>query len=129
MAYGTEFILDLYDCSTEKFNRKGLTQYLEELCELIDMERCDLHFWDYKGSHAAYKKAPDHLKGTSAIQFILTSNITIHTLDVVREVMINIFSCKHFNHGKVRYFTREFFKAKSSTEELVIRGKDTKCKR
>ena len=127
MAYGTEFILDLYGCSTEKFTREGLTQYFEELCELIDMERQDLHFWDYEGYPEEYAAAPMHLKGTTAVQFIKTSNVTVHALVDACECYINVFSCKYFNHGKVRHFTREFFKAESSDEEIVIRGRNTRC--
>jgi hypothetical protein len=26
-----------------------IERFCEELCELIDMERCDLHFWDDVG--------------------------------------------------------------------------------
>ena len=63
-TFGYELILDLKNCSTEKFNRKGLTEFFIELCDLIDMEREDLHFWDYeghedkiiKGSHKTIEK-------------------------------------------------------------------------
>ena len=43
--YGKELILDLHDCDISLFNRIGITIYFETLCEFIDMERCDLHFW------------------------------------------------------------------------------------
>ena len=108
MSYGTEFIIDLYGCSTEKFNREGLTQYLEELCNLIDMERCDLHFWDYEAEE--YDKAPEHLKGTTVVQFIKTSNITIHTLDKLKKVYLNIFSCKEFDTKVVADFCIKHFR-------------------
>ena len=87
--YGKELILDLHNCNSYKFTRKCLTNYFIELCELIDMERENLHFWDYIGQEDEYEKAPDHLKGTSAIQFISTSNITIHSLDVLKRAYIN----------------------------------------
>ncbi|MCK5020573.1 MAG: S-adenosylmethionine decarboxylase [Candidatus Peribacteraceae bacterium] len=126
--FGLEYILDLKSCSTEKFNREGLTQYFEELCDLIDMERCDLHFWDYEGFPEEKAAAPLHLDGTSAIQFIKTSNITIHTLDKVGEIYLNIFSCKSFDDKKVREFTAKFFRGFAQNETVIYRGTMSDCK-
>lgn len=125
--YGTEFILDLKDCDTEKFTKEGLIQYFEELCDLIEMERCDLHFWGYD-TEEEKNEAPDHLAGLSAVQFIMTSNITIHTLDKIGEIMINVFSCKYFHHGQVRHFTMKFFNGIVQNESIVHRGVKSKCK-
>lgn len=119
--YGKELILDLHECSTENFNRKELTRFFRELCELIDMERADLHFWDYEGEQSEYQKAPAHLKGTSAIQFITTSNITIHTLDELKRVYLNIFSCKDFDTVPAIYFCKEFFSGRVITSKIVGR--------
>ena len=119
--YGKELILDIHDCETTEFNRKGLTRFFEELCELIDMERCDLHFWDYEGCPEEYEKAPAHLKGTSAIQFIKTSNITVHALDDLKRIYLNIFSCKYFDIRIVRRFTEGFFGGKAVSSTGVIR--------
>lgn len=107
--YGQELILDLHSCNSDKFTRNHIEQYFVELCDLIGMERCDLHFWDYEGEEEEYNKAPDHLKGTSAIQFITTSNITIHTLDVLQKVFLNIFSCSTFDPSIVQKYSEEFF--------------------
>ena len=107
--YGKELILDLHNCSIEKFNREGLKQFFIELCGLIDMKREELYFWDYVGDVKGYKKAPAHLKGTSAIQFISTSNITIHTLDEMKRIYLNIFSCKDFNFIQAAEFGAKFF--------------------
>ena len=85
------------------------------------MEQCDTHFWDYEGYSDEYKKAPIHLKGTSAIQFISTSNITIHTLDILKKVFLNIFSCKDFNTEYVISVSEKFFEGKTVTENIVKR--------
>jgi S-adenosylmethionine/arginine decarboxylase-like enzyme len=95
--YGKELILDLHECNSITFTRKEIAEFMIKLCNLISMERCTLHFWDYENQPEEYKLAEDHLKGTSAIQFITTSNITIHTLDVLDKVFINIFTCKDFD--------------------------------
>lgn len=108
--YGKELIMDLYNCNPCKFTRNSITDYFKGLCDLIDMERCDLHFWDDVGVSENEKQIDPKTKGTSAIQFIITSNITIHTLDLLGKVFINIFSCKDFNVGDAMYFTIEWFR-------------------
>jgi len=106
--YGKELILDLRDCNTP-FNREEIENYMKELCSLIDMKREDLHFWDYEGDPEGYKKAPSHLKGISAVQFIKTSNITIHVLDDLGKVFLNIFSCKLFDVEEAKEFSKKWF--------------------
>ena len=90
--YGIELILDLHGCDATKFTRRSITAYFEQLCELIDMQREDLHFWDDAGLSEEDKQTSPHTQGTSAVQFILTSSIVIHTLDQLKAVYINIFS-------------------------------------
>jgi len=107
--FGKELIIDLHNCDNSAFTRKSIRKYFKELCELIDMQRENLFWWDYKNDLEAYEKAPKHLKGTSAVQFIKTSNITIHTLDELGCVYINIFSCKEFCVKKTLNFTKEWF--------------------
>ncbi len=120
--YGKEVIIDLHECkNVHLFNRKDLKKFFIELCDFIDMKRCDLYFWDYVGYEEEYKKAPAHLKGTSAIQFISTSNITLHTLDVLKVVYLNIFSCKDFDGKQVKEFCRKYFDGKIANSKTFRR--------
>ena len=121
MNYGIELILDLHDCNVEKFNRKDIKLFFRKLCKILDMKPEDLHFWDYEGKPEEYKKAPSHLKGISAIQFISTSNVTIHTLDELRKVYINIFSCKNFFADEAACFCRDFFQGEVAKVTVVDR--------
>ncbi len=107
--YGKELILDIHNCEVCKFTRTSIQKYFKELCSLIDMKRADLHWWDFEGQPKAYAAAPPHLKGISAIQFIETSNITIHTLDDLKKAYINIFSCKDFDAKVAMMFTETWF--------------------
>jgi len=109
--YGKELVLDLHKCNISKFNRKGIEIFFIELCDLINMEREDLHFWDDLNVPDEEKETEPHLIGTSAIQFIRTSNITIHTLDILKRVYLNIFSCKEFDSILTREFCVKYFKA------------------
>lgn len=119
--YGRELILDLHDCDSETFNRGSIRKYFKDLCKLIDMKRCDVHFWDDRGVPEKYRQVLPHTKGTSAVQFIVTSNIVIHTLEIPRNVYINIFSCKNFDDDDAAYFTMKFFGGKIVTRRLVVR--------
>jgi len=127
MAYGKELILDLYDCDVSKFNRESIEGWLKQLCGLIDMQRGDLHWWDYEGcSEEEKSEAPAYLLGTTEIQFISTSDIRIHSLDILRECYINIFTCKEFDTDKARDFTVKWFRAKYYDRVITIRGKRSK---
>lgn len=110
-TYGKELILDLHEVKNiHLFNRKDLEKFMIELCDLIDMQREDLHFWDELYTPEEEKHTEEHLIGTSAVQFITTSNITIHTLDVMKRVYLNIFTCKSFDPTKVKHFCQNYFK-------------------
>lgn len=122
MGFGIELILDLHNCDVSRFTRHDITVYFIRLCKLIDMEREDLHFWDYEGNQKGYDDVPDHLKGRSAIQFIVTSNITIHTLDVLGKVFINVFSCKSFARKIVEEFSITYFGGTIENSRLIERG-------
>ena len=117
--YGKELIMDLHDCDPKTFGRRSLKKYFKELCELIDMKRCDLHFWDDVGVPKKYRQTEAHTKGTTAIQFILTSNVTIHTLDELENVYVNIFTCKDFVPGDAIKFTKKWFKG-TVAKHIVI---------
>ena len=110
--YGQELILDLHECNPAMFTRGGLTAFFDELCIRIDMQAEDLHFWDDLNTSDAEKETEPHLVGTSAIQFIKTSNITIHTLDLMKRVYLNVFSCKPFDSETVVAYCLEFFGGK-----------------
>jgi len=119
--YGKELILDLHNCNSTLFTRKHIRKYFKELCLLIDMEREAIHWWDYKGHPEEYALAPPHLKGTTAVQFIKTSNITIHALDDLRKIYLNIFSCRDFDENVVIKFTESWFEGRLANQSIVSR--------
>ena len=121
-SYGVELILDLHDCDAATFTRDSITRYFERLCELIDMEREDLHFWDDVGVPEHQRQTLPHTQGTSAVQFILTSSIVIHALDQLRAVYINMFSCKDFDPELAENFTIEWFGAEECSARFIERN-------
>jgi len=120
-SYGKELILDLHGCDASTFDRKSIRKFFKELCALIDMERCKLCWWDDYGIPPEEQETEPHLKGTSAIQFIKTSTITIHTLDLLQNVYINIFSCKEFDADVAKKLTKEWFKGKVANSHVIER--------
>ncbi len=119
--YGFELIIDLHGCDVSKFNRTSLDKKKKKLCKAINMVRCERYFWDDVGVPAEEKQTLPHTKGTSAVQFILTSNIVIHTLDELGAVYVNIFSCKPFDKKIAEQLTKEWFGAKKCKTHFIER--------
>lgn len=120
-VYGKEVLLDCYYCDPETFNRESLEKYFNQLIEILGMQKGDLYFWDDVGVPEEERQIKPETKGTTAIQFILTSNITVHCLDLLERVYVNIFSCKDFAEGIVKNFTQEWFKSKSISLHVIYR--------
>jgi S-adenosylmethionine decarboxylase len=120
-AYGLELILDLHDCDATRFTRSVIEGFFGELCDLIDMEACDMHFWDDVGVPEEEQQTLPKTKGTSAVQFILTSTIVIHTLDLMKAAYVNIFSCKEFDTDEAAKFTAKWFGSTDWTANVVVR--------
>ncbi len=119
--YGFELIMDLHGCNVATFNRNRIEKYFDKLCKAIDMKRCDLHFWDDVGVPLEERQTLPHTKGTSAVQFILTSTIVIHTLDLLKAAYINIFSCKPFDRQVAEELTKKWFSAKECRSHFIER--------
>jgi S-adenosylmethionine decarboxylase len=119
--YGFELIMDLHGCDVTTFNRESLDGYFEKLCKAIDMQKCERYFWDDVDVPEDEKEILPHTKGTSAVQFIITSNITIHTLDLLKAVYVNVFSCKPFDRDVAEKITKEWFGAKECRARFIER--------
>jgi len=119
--YGLELIMDLKECDISTFTRKSIGNYFDELCKLIDMHQGDRHFWDDEGVPPEECQTDPKTTGVSAVQFILTSTIVIHTLTKLGTAYINIFSCKEFDADVAKEFTLQWFSGKESNAVVVER--------
>lgn len=119
--YGVELILDLHYCDPSTFTRKSIKGYFGGLCGVINMEKGELYWWDDLYVSEEERETEPHLVGTSAIQFIKTSNITIHTLDILKRVYLNIFSCKDFDSGEAVLFSCIWFKGQVVRKAIIPR--------
>ncbi len=120
-VYGQELILDLSMCDISTFNRESIGNYFDALCELIDMEAQDRHFWDDEGVPEEECQTDPKTTGVSAVQFILTSTIVLHSLTKLGKVYINIFSCKDFDTEQACMFTVEWFSSMKFRQHVVAR--------
>lgn len=107
---GPEMILDIHNCDINTMSRESLENFFVELCKVIDMERTELHIWEYLEDENKDPEEFQHLKGLSAVQFIKTSSIVVHTFDNLNKVSINLFSCKNFNPEEAQRFCVDYFK-------------------
>ena len=116
--YGQELIIDLENADIFKFNRTDLARFFDELCKILEVDPQDRHYWDETNGRLI---DPKHI-GITAIQFLLKSNITIHTLSVLEAVYINIFVCDEFNSSEIAAFCEKFFNAKIKNINTIERG-------
>ncbi len=122
--YGIEYILDLQGCDAKQFTRPAIAMFMRRICRIMNLTPEELHIWGYDDP-AEKAAAPPHLKGVSAVQFITTSNVTIHALDDLGLVCLNIFTCGKWQHDDItnaRRFAVDWFHAHSYTEQLLNRG-------
>ncbi len=114
--YGYELIMNLYECDINIItSKKKLKQYIDDLCELIDMVKFGKAIIPYFGENKEYTK------GYSLVQLIETSSIVGHFSDIWKTAYINIFSCKEYNHIIAKKFTKEFFGARRLKSRFIIR--------
>ncbi len=113
--YGIELLLDLKGCDLFDLSQAKLEEFFVQLCELIEMKRHGSPvFWE---DHSGIP----HLHGTSAFQFIETSNLVAHALPMLRAVYLNVFSCKPFDTEKAKRFSVDFWLAETVVSTVVTR--------
>lgn len=114
--FGYELIMDLYDCDTAVITSKDkLQEYVDKLCELIEMVKYGKTLLPYFGENCAYTK------GFSLVQLIETSSITGHFSEFWGRAYINIFSCKEYDNKLAEDFTRKFFGVKKMKTTFLTR--------
>ena len=121
VTYGWELILDLHGCDARLFNRKDIENFFIGLCKNIKMQKCEVYFWDDVDVPEEERQTLPHTKVTSAVCFILTSKVVVHTLDLLETVYVNVFSCKDFDKVDAAAFAASFFCGKVSRSTVIER--------
>lgn len=91
-------------------------------CERMNVEACDLHFWDDEGVPPHECQIDPKTKGVSAVQFLLASSIVLHALELRREVYVNMFSCQEFDDRTVSDWAVECFGGRIVWRHVIHRG-------
>jgi S-adenosylmethionine/arginine decarboxylase-like enzyme len=117
--YGSELLIDLVECDPTTFTRESIDEFFTHACNVTRMVRVEVHFWD-EGRFDP--NLADHVAGISAVCFIETSNMTIHALDRLKQVYLNIFTCSDFKPDDVVELAKEWFGATYSTSRFLNRG-------
>lgn len=120
--YGRELILDLHGCDRKMMTPENLEAFCVKLCDdVLKMTRADFHIWGDDPDDDFTERDPKTI-GATCIQFIETSNITVHTIWPQLTVYLNIFSCRDFDANVVIGFCEWFFNAdlqKSVAHDIV----------
>ena len=114
-AWGMITSMDLHDCDPDIIkNSDNIKQYVEELCERIDMKRF--------GECVVVDFGEDpKVAGFSMTQLIETSLISGHFANNSNRAFIDIFSCKFYDPFEAAEFTKEFFKASNVNLRYLLR--------
>lgn len=120
--YGREVLLDVVDADPAKFTRASIEEFLGRLCGALYLERADLHFWDYDTPEER-AEAPAHLRGVSAVQFVTTSTVVVHTLDESKQVLINVFGCGEIDAAVVERVAVSHFGGRVAAMHSIERGR------
>lgn len=121
--YGQELILDIHDVPPDFFNRIEIRHFAEKLCDEIDMKKGPIYLWGMNSQEHKAKKGEAAIKadGISTVQFLYKSSITIHALDEIQKVFINIFSCEPFDVKTAINFVNEFVGGKIIYKHNITR--------
>jgi len=121
--YGKSFHVDLGECDISLFNRHDIDRFFRGVGEIMEVDLENRYFWDDENTLEEDKQTDPKKMGISAVQFLLASNITIHTLPLRREAYIDIFSCDLFDITEVYDYCIKFFDAHKSTATPLSRGR------
>jgi len=114
--YGTELILDLYDCDPKTIRSKTqIATFTRRLCQLINMKRYG------EPLIAHFGHANPLTSGYSVVQLIETSSITGHFSEATNNAYLNIFSCQPFDAHAAAEFCRAYFGAREMKRRLLVR--------
>ncbi len=113
--YGKELILDLIQCNKKIIDAIALREFVQRLCELIEM----IPYGEINIKHFGHND--ENTAGYTFVQLIETSSLIGHISEKNKSIHINIFSCKEFNVFNTTAFTINYFNAIVKSQLLIER--------
>lgn len=111
--WGKSISIDLFDCDISLFQPEPIKEYVQKVISVIDMVAHGPCYVDKFGE--------GELVGYSAMQFIETSSITVHTDEPGKRCFVDIFSCKDFDEKEAEEFSKTYWKAERSRSATLLR--------
>ena len=118
MSFGKELILDVADVRPDikLLNDKAyLRLFIKDLLETINMKP-----WG-RTKFQRLIDCPDHLSGTSFVQFLHTSSLTCHICDKSKTLYLNLFSCGPYRWEDVVEVVSRYFGGETISMTVVDR--------
>jgi S-adenosylmethionine/arginine decarboxylase-like enzyme len=114
-AWGIASAIDIYDCDPESIrSAEKIKQFVEELCDLIDMRR-------FQDTVVVHFGEDERVAGFSMVQLIETSLISAHFANLTNTVYLDVFSCKPYDPDLVEAFAKRFFSGKRCITHVTLR--------
>ena len=121
--WGYQLILDLGGCNINKITEENTKDMIDSLLKKTKMKALGKPV--FKFIHATEQSVSHSIDGFSVVQFIITSSITIHTVNSTRSIFIDFFSCKEFNPDDVeriveRFYNPSIIKRRYITRDILL---------
>ncbi len=118
-VFGPHLTLDLGKCNPKKLSDLSfIFKFLNDLPTKIGMTKITQPYvFEYSGL------VPQD-KGITGFVVIAESHISIHTFQDKDYAFVDIFSCKYFDHEKVKKILIDAFESKNPKTNVIMRGKD-----
>jgi len=111
--YGKHLMVTAIACNDNLLDLSSVSRFITEMVPRIDMVPY--------GDLVIARFGEGIEEGISAVQLIVTSAITIHTNDMMRDLYLDVFSCKWFEEDTVIDMIKEFFAPKEIKENTILR--------
>ena len=82
------------------------------------MQPVERYVWEYLEDPS--REDFYHYKGYSICQFILTSDIVVHSWENLSKISLNVFSCKNFDESTAEKFCKKWFNSKLVRQSICI---------
>ncbi len=113
--WGVLTSVDIYKSDPDIIrNAKSIEQFVDQLCDLIDMKR-------YGECQIVHFGKDKKVEGFSMTQLIETSLISGHFANASNTVYLDVFSCKFYEPREIAEFATSFFKGKNYKMQIALR--------
>lgn len=119
MVFGHHLIIDANECSGEIRSIKKITDFIDDLCEIGQMQKKgDLIIEEFEENQFNIN---NDLVGYSIVQIISLSNITIHINFISRTIYFDFFTCGKIKEGLIVALFKNYFNPKTIKKIIINR--------